>query len=181
MTKREQLEERLAALPVLEYGFLRADEVEFAERVRTVCRENCEMYGKSWACPPAVGTVTECRKRCLAYDSFFLFSTVSDVQDITDMKETLGTRAHHDKVTRQVREIFRELYGDCLVLSNEACTICRECTYPDAPCRHPDQMLPSLEGHGIVVTNVAEKLGMTFQVDAHTVIWFSGIFYHEHG
>lgn len=179
MTKREQLEARLADLPILEYGFLKPEEVDFEERVRQVCRENCEMYGKSWACPPAVGTVAECRRRCLAFDSFFVFSTVSDVKDITDMKETLGTRAHHEEVTRKVRDIFRDLYGDCIVLSNEACTVCGKCSYPDAPCRHPERMLPSIEGYGIVVTDVAEKAGMTFLEDAHTVVWFSGIFYNE--
>ncbi len=51
-----------------EYGLLPTEKILFSEEVRALCRDNvCGRYGTSWACPPAVGTVEECRARCLAY------------------------------------------------------------------------------------------------------------------
>ena len=56
---REAFEEKLAALPIAQYAFFETTELEFSERIRTVCRTECPRYGKSWACPPGVGTVDE--------------------------------------------------------------------------------------------------------------------------
>ena len=57
------LEERLAELPLYSYGFFDPRELEFTDRVRWVCEHECPMYGTTWACPPAVGAVEECRKK----------------------------------------------------------------------------------------------------------------------
>ena len=74
---REAFEAALAELPVAQYIFFPTKELEFSERVRTVCRQECPRYGTSWACPPAVGTVEECRARCLSYPEGLLFSTLT--------------------------------------------------------------------------------------------------------
>ena len=37
-------------------------------------------------------------------------------------------------------------------------------------------MIPCVESYGILVTDLAEKAGMTFMEDYNTVIWFSAIF-----
>ena len=50
-------------LPVLSSYIM--DELLFSERVRYICRTECAMYGRSWACPPAVGTVEACRERVM--------------------------------------------------------------------------------------------------------------------
>ncbi|MFQ6804175.1 MAG: DUF2284 domain-containing protein [Lachnospiraceae bacterium] len=36
--------------------------------------------------------------------------------------------------------------GAFLILSNEGCDLCSECTYPEAPCRFPDRSHGSIEG-----------------------------------
>lgn len=180
MATREELIERLADFPLVEYGFLKFEEVEFVERVRTVCREHCPQYGKSWACPPAVGTVEECRERCSRYRDVMIFSTMVEVNDITNMEETLATREGHEEVTRGIREVVRELFGECQALSTESCAVCEKCAYLSGhPCVHPERMIPCVESYGIVVTELAERSGMTFLQDYNTVIWFSAIFYNE--
>ena len=63
MMKREWLEAKLAELPLYQYAFVRTSELTFSDRVRYICRTECPMYGKSWACPPAVGELEECRSR----------------------------------------------------------------------------------------------------------------------
>ena len=170
---REKIEQALAELPLAQYGWIETKELTFSERVRYVCRTECPMYGTTWACPPAVGTVEECRARCLSYPEGLLFSTLAEVQDISEMEQKLATRPAHEAVTHKVAELLRaqgvEVYG----LSSESCAICPQCSYPDAPCRHPDKMFPCVESHGIVVTALAEKYGIEYQYGNNVVTWFS--------
>ena len=137
------------------------------------------MYGTTWACPPAVGTVEECRARCLRYPQALYLTTLTEVSDIADLEETLATRAPHEAVTRQALEILHQEVQECMVLSTEACAICEHCAYPDAPCRHPDRMFPCVESHGILVTDLAEKHGIDFLAGGNIVTWFSLILYRE--
>ena len=59
---RELLERQLTQLPIVEYLFFETEELTFTPKVRLVCETDCPRYGASWACPPAVGTVEECRE-----------------------------------------------------------------------------------------------------------------------
>ena len=38
----------------------------------------------------------------------------------------------HEKITRQVRDLFAEQTEAMQVLSTESCAICKKCAYPDA-------------------------------------------------
>lgn len=176
MLNRNALEQQLSQLPLFQYEFLKSEELVFTERVRHVCETECPMYGKTWACPPAVGTVSACRERCLAYPELLMISTVTEVQDSANIEETLATRGEHEAVTHQVAEMVKAQGCDVMALSTEACAICEHCAYPNAPCRHPDRMFPCVESHGILVTDIAEKHGMDF-FNGNIVTWFSLIFY----
>ena len=98
---RELIEQQLSALPLAQYGWIETAELEFSERIRRVCEQECPMYGKTWACPPAVGTVEECRARCLSYPHALYLTTLTEVSDIANLEETLATRAPHEAVTRE--------------------------------------------------------------------------------
>ena len=174
---REKLEERLRELPIVQYEFFETRDLTFTQRVREVYRLECPMYGKSWACPPAVGTVEECRERCLEYPQGLLIVTMAEVPDIADLEATLATRGSHEEVTRQVHAAMREQGAEVYVLSTEACAICPECAYPGGPCRHPELMYPCVESHGILVTELAEGFGIGFQAGGNIVTWFSLLLY----
>ena len=176
---REKLERQLAELPIVQNEYFDTSELVFTERVRTVCQMECPQYGKSWACPPGVGTVAECRERCLAYPHALLITTMTEVQDISDLEETLSTRGGHEDITRQVAGFLREQGLETYVLSTESCAICEECSYPNGPCRHPDRMYPCVESHGILITETAEKYGIEFQCGGNIVTWFSLLLYRE--
>ena len=60
---RTLLEERLAELPLYGYFFIDPKELEFSSRIRWICEHECPMYGKTWACPPGVGEISECEKK----------------------------------------------------------------------------------------------------------------------
>lgn len=173
------LERQLAELPLAQYEFFKTEELEFSERIRTVCMTECPRSGKSWACPPAVGTVEECRVRCLRYPEGLLLATLTEVKDIADMDETLATRPAHEAVTREAAALLRGQGLEVMGLSTDSCAICKECSYPNAPCRHPEQMYPCVESHGIVVTALAEKLGVEYLYGNNVVTWFSLLLYRE--
>lgn len=173
---RQAVEAQLCELPISQYAWIDPRQIEFSERIRYVCEHECTMYGKSWACPPAVGSVAECREKVLSYPAGLVFTTLTEVEDIADLEATLATRAPHEQITRQVRDILRQYASDVLTLSTEACAVCRHCSYPDAPCRHPDRMFPCVESYGIVATDLAEKNGIEFY-NGNLVTWFSVLCY----
>ena len=172
-----RLEAQITEYPICEYAFINVEDITFLEQVRYICETECPQYGRSWSCPPAVGTVEECCARCKSYSGGFVFTTVAEVSDISNMEETLSTRMEHEEITRQIRDLFREQCEEIQVLSTESCAICKECAYPDAPCRCPEKMFPCIESHGILVTDLAEKYGITFMNGANIVTWFSLILY----
>lgn len=174
---RERLEAQLAELPLYQYAFIKTDSLCFTERVRWICEHECPMYNSTWACPPAVGSVAECRARCLRFEDALLISTITEVSDISDLHETLATRPEHEAITRSVRALVAQQAQETMVLSTEACAICEKCAWPDKPCRHPDKMFPCVESHGILVTALAQQLDIDFSAGGNLVTWYSLIFY----
>ena len=175
---QEVLEQQLSELPLYIYDFFDPRELEFSSRIRWICEHECPMYGKSWACPPGVGSVDTCRQVCMAYDHCLLISSIVEVRDIADMDETLATRPDHEALTEQVRELMKAQGVDPFILSTEACTVCERCAILDGqPCRFPEKMHPCVESHGINVVDVLERRGLDFQFGANVVTWISLLFY----
>ena len=177
---KQAVEQQLCQLPVSQYAWIDPREIEFSERVRYVCEHECPMYGTSWACPPAVGTVEACRERVLSYPGALVFTSLAEVSDIADMAATLATRGAHEALTRQVRDILLQFSPDVLTLSTESCAICERCAYLDGlPCRLPGKMHPCVESHGINILPTLETLGVPFQYGENVVSWFSLLFYND--
>ena len=57
---RGLLLEKLQELPLYFCDFIDPKALEFSGRIRWICENECPMYGKTWACPPGVGTVEAC-------------------------------------------------------------------------------------------------------------------------
>ena len=175
---RELLEEKLAELPLYIYDHIDPNELEFSDRIRWICQHECPMYGKSWACPPGVGTVEACKGKCLGFENCLMISTITEVADIADIHETLATRPEHEAVTNQVGEILRQLGEEPYILSTEACALCERCAILDGqPCRFPETMHPCVESHGINVVPMLESRELEFQFGANVVTWISLLFY----
>lgn len=180
MMDRDKLTEQLSELPLYIYEFIDPAQLEFSERIRWICEHECPMYGKTWACPPGVGPVAECKEKCGGYANCLLIATITEVVDIADIDETLATRPEHEKVTNQVRDIMMELGVRPYVLSTEACTHCSRCAYLDGqPCRLPGKMHPCVESHGINIIPTLEKCGIEFQYGENVVTWVSLLFFND--
>lgn len=174
------LEQRLSELPLYIYFFFDPQELEFSDRVRWICAHECNRYGKSWACPPGVGTVEECKAKCLRYNRGLMISTITEVEDIADIEATLATRIDHEQVTDQTAAILRELGVTPYILSTESCAICPECAILNGqPCRFPDRMHPCVESQGINVIPLLERNGLEFQYGQNVVTWVSMLLFRE--
>ena len=137
----EQIFEMCKEAGVHEQAVLPVEKLRFSDEVRHLCEVNyCGCYGKTWACPPGVGSVEECRERCMAYSRVYVFNTWHPLENSLDLEGMQEGKEAHEKVCARVRKIFEEAFKQVLVLTSEGCGNCRTCTYPDAPCRFPERM-----------------------------------------
>jgi predicted metal-binding protein len=149
----------------------------FSDEVRKLCEKNtCRMFGTSWACPPAVGSVEHCRERCGVYENVFVFTALSKLKEKYDMNEWLEALVRHEGITEKVVEIFRSEFDKILILSTEGCTVCKKCAYPKE-CRFPDRMFPAVESFGILVDQSADNCGLSYCNGKNTITYFSMTFF----
>ena len=173
------LEQQLSQLPLYIYANIDPAGLEFSDRIRYICTAECPMYNKTWACPPAVGAVPECKAKCLAYENCLLIGSITETEDISNLEATLATRADHEQLTNHVRQLLRAQGVEPYILSTEACAICERCAWLDGqPCRYPERMHPCLESHGINIIPTLESLGLEFQYGKNIITWYSLLFYN---
>ena len=175
---KELFEQQLSQLPLYSYAWIDPRQLEFNQRIRWICEHECPMYGKTWACPPGVGTVEHCAGKCRSFDNCLMIATITEVEDIADIQQTLATRPEHEEITNQVGAFMEEQGVKPYILSTEACAICQRCAIEDGrPCRHPEKMHPCVESHGINIIPVLEEQGICFQYGENVVTWISLLFY----
>ena len=173
------LEQQLSELPLYTFFYIDPAQLEFSDRIRYICQAECPRYGKSWACPPGVGSVTECKAKCLGYQECLVVGTITECLDIADIDETLATRPEHEKLTDQVADMLRDMGVEPYILSTDSCAICENCTFPEGkPCRHLDRMHPCVESHGINIIPALEENGLEFQYGGNIITWYSMLFYN---
>lgn len=170
------IENTALEFPICEFCFGEAEQIPFSDKVWFICETDCERYGHSWACPPYCGNIQEKIEACKEYRKFFLFSTVTEVENAWDKNVCLKVKAAHEEITRKIQAKLKERMPDFYVLST-GCTTCEKCACPDEPCRHPEQRLPSMESHGIVILQLADDMGMSYSFGNDTIVYFSMILF----
>jgi len=162
-------------------GVVRTASLRFHEEVRKLCEENrCRCYDTSWACPPAVGTLKECRKQVMQFDRLQLYSGTCLLRSGMDF-ESVGAFMKEFKVRgRKLGKRLRAILPQrMLLLSNESCGQCDPCTWPNAPCRFPDELQPSIEGYGFMISELARETGVPYLNGKNTVTFFGAVLYNE--
>lgn len=181
---RNNTKENLTAMTqaadlALEKGFsyavpLDAGTMELLDEVRAMCGANtCGMYGKNWACPPACGTLEECRQRIAQYKEGILVQTVGEIEDSLDFEAMMEIEADHKEHFFATAEALRKEYPGLLAIGAGCCTICKKCAYPDEPCRFPDKRISSLEAYGIVVSELCKRNNMAYYYGAGKMAYTS--------
>ena len=165
-------------LGIHQFAFIQTSDLIFSDGVRKLCEMNsCGQYGKTWACPPGVGTLEECKEKILKYENLFVFTTMHPLEDSFDFEGMTAGRVRHNEICPAVVNVFRENYEHLLILSAEGCERCKTCTYPDAPCRFPETLYPSIESYGVEVNRLAATAGINYINGANTVTYFGCIAY----
>ena len=161
-----------------EHGYLSVSDLTFHEEIRALCEENtCRSYGTSWACPPAVGTVAECRERTEKFKKMMLFSKAYVLEDRFDFEGMTEGLRDFKKLVDAFQKLIDGITSDYLLLSNEGCGRCEKCTYPNAPCRFPHLLHHSLEGYGFIVSELARKAGIKYNNGSCTVTFFGALLF----
>lgn len=161
-----------------EYGYVEIEKLQFYPEVRKICEGNsCRNYGASWACPPAVGTLDECRERVNRYDKMLLFSQVYTLEDSFDLEGMAAGLRDFKDLTDRFHQKIGDSLSDFLLLSNEGCGRCAQCTYPEEPCRFPELLHHSLEGYGFHVGELARAAGIRYNNGSNRVTFFGALLF----
>ncbi len=159
------------------WGFFETDGLRFLPEVRDMCASGkCQRYNKCWSCPPACGTLEESREKAKAFSWGILLQTTAELEDDYDAE----TMMEADSTQKKRFEAF------CLALEKEdsfmpmgsgSCTICAECTWPDAPCRFPKRMVTSMEAYGLVVSEVCQLAETPYYYGPLTITYSSCVLF----
>ena len=142
--------------------------------VREMCASGkCGKYGKCWTCPPGCGPLEALREQASAFPRGVLLQSTGTLEDDFDVDTMMETeRIHKERFLRFV-EWLRANAPRSMPMSAGACTICKECTYPDAPCRFPDRAIPSMEACGLLVSDACTKAGLAYYYGPRTITYSS--------
>ena len=161
-------------------GEISIADLKHEEWVRTLCEENlCQNYGASWACPPAVGTLEDCGAFCRTFDRMFLFNRVFPLRDSYDLAGMDEAAHRFGQSVDRFDELVGSLFRYHLFLAYGGCTVCEQCTFPDAPCRYPRRLHPAIEGFGLNVMRLADLAGLSYNNGYKTLTMFGALLYCE--
>lgn len=146
---------------------------------RRACEANtCGKYGKSWYCPPAIGTFEECCERLSKYKNVLVFNGKYEIEDCFDMEGMIEGKNKFAHLSQEVRALIEPMFSDSLTLSyGTGCNSCKKCTYPDEPCRFKDKSSAQVEGYGINVSQLARSAAMSYKENDESIIYFGAIFF----
>jgi len=161
----------------LDFGFSQAAALdpallEVRPEVRAMCAaDRCQSYNRSWSCPPACGDLAEHQALVATYRRGLIVQTTGTLEDAYDYDTMLALGELQKQRLQDFRVILAPGYPRLLTLGNGACTICPNCTYPKAPCRHPDQAVQSMEAFGLVVSDVCRANHLGYYYGPNTLTY----------
>ena len=166
------------ALGAFKANIIEAGDIITDRAFRGMCESNaCGLYGKCWMCPPYVGEIDELMARVGKYDYALVYQTVTELEDSFDFEGMIAGQQDAKQVLLRMTDELRAQGVDFMALGCEGCGLCETCTYPDAPCRFPESLHPSIESYGVQVNKLAAAGGINYINGANTVTFFGCIIY----
>jgi predicted metal-binding protein len=146
-----------------------AGTVVLHDEVRATCAEGkCHAYGHNWTCPPECGDLDHCRSVVARYSEGVIVQTIGELEDSMDYEAMTETSQRHKKNFTALAEKVRALYPDATCLGAGGCTVCKKCNYPE-PCRFPDKAFSSMEGYGMLVSDVCTANNVPYYHGKNTI------------
>ena len=159
---------------------LNMDAVVPMAEVREMCAaDRCGCWGKNWACPPGCGSLEHITRQLASYHSGLLVQTTGALEDDFDavgMEEL--SEQHRVNFMTFARQV-RLLRPDCLPLTAGPCLVCRQCAYPQRPCRYPAKRMSSMEAYGLLVSDVCLRSGLGYNYGPKTLTYTSCVLFTE--
>jgi predicted metal-binding protein len=153
---------------------LDAHALVFRDDVRRLCAEDrCRCYGRSWICPPACGSVGDARLRAGKYSRGILVQSVRRLDGPFDLEGINAAENAHNRSFDLLHRKLKALHPGLFAMGMGGCRRCGKCTYPDAPCRKPDEAVPSMEAYGLMVSDVCAACGAKYGYGEGTVTFTS--------
>jgi len=161
------------------WGKLDVATLKFLPEVRDMCKANtCGMYEKSWACPPGCGPLEEMREKVKGYQAGILVQTVGQLEDSMDWEGIMEAATNQAEHFSDMFKLLKQEYPNMMPMGTGTCTRCKKCTYPDEPCRFPDELVSSMEACGLVVSDVCTANGVPYNHGKDTIC-YTGCFLLE--
>lgn len=155
------------------WGIVPVEKVPFSQEFLDICRSNsCGSYNSCWACPPAMGTLEECKARIGQYKVGLVFNHISPLEDSFDFEGMQDAAENYRIAVDALHELVKAEGDNISLLANGGCSRCKTCTWPDAPCRFPDKLFPAIEGCGVYVSRLAALAGLKYINGQNTVTYF---------
>jgi predicted metal-binding protein len=139
--------------------------------------DKCQSYNSSWSCPPGCGTLEYFEQRFSQYKQGIAFQTVGQTEDSFDFEAIQAAGQLHKQRFNRLVESIRQQKADVMALSAGCCAICESCSYPDAPCRYPEKMCPSMEATGLLVNDICQAAGIAYNHGQNTITFTSCLLY----
>ena len=157
-------------------GPLNTGALRFLPEVRDMCAaDRCHNYGKCWTCPPHCGSLEEISARAAAFPTGILVQSTGQMEDDFDVECMLDTERLQKERFQALVERLRGEGVRFLPMASGACSVCKTCFCPDAPCRFPEKAIPSMEAYGLVVSQVCEQSGLPYYYGPKTITYTSCI------
>jgi len=150
--------------------------LKFMHEVRDMCTaDKCRQFDKKWVCPPACGEIDAMAERFHRFRDGVIFQTICNMDDEFDFESIEATMTNHKESMGKLLDTLGGLVEETAPFGSDGCGNCKECTYPDEPCRFPDRAFPSLEACGLLVSDVCKDNGVPYYYGRNTVA-FTGAF-----
>lgn len=145
--------------------------IELRDEVRAACAEGkCGAYGNNWTCPPACGDLDTCRARVAKFTHGIILQTTGELEDALDYESMTDIgKAHRENFANFMKAVSGK-YPSSLGLGAGGCRICEKCNYPE-PCRFPQLAYSSMEGYGMVVSDVCRANNIKYYYGENTLTY----------
>jgi len=163
--------QRAKAIGFTEAAPLKIETLQPREDVRAMCaQDKCGAYGKNWTCPPHCGTLEACAAKMQSYRQGILLQTVGKMEKTIDTKAYRRTEQQHLDRFHGLAEAMSLAFPGALFLGCGGCRICKKCAYPD-PCLYPEMACSSMEGYGLLVSQVCRDNGLAYHYGERTITY----------
>ncbi len=179
MTSDELLIEKAIQFGAYRAYVIDVDKITFDEGLRNYCEVNyCGSFGKNYACPPDVGSVSVVIEKAKSYNKALIFQTIGQLEDSYDFEGMQEAASIHTDVSNKIDDEVKQQYTNYLQLTVGGCSVCKTCAIVDSlPCRFPDRAVSSLEAYCMNVSTLAGLCNMKYINGKDTVTYFGAFLY----